>query len=36
MTVDPSQTAQIIIQHVHDGILLARKYRLPVRLQIYA
>jgi putative nucleotidyltransferase with HDIG domain len=31
--LDPRQTAQIIIQHVHDGILLARKYRLPVRLQ---
>ncbi len=31
--LDPRQTARIIIQHVQDAIILARKYRLPVRIQ---
>jgi cyclic-di-AMP phosphodiesterase PgpH len=31
--LDPLTSAQIIISHVHDGIDLAQKYRLPLRLQ---
>ena len=28
----PEESAEIIIRHVHDGVLLGRKYRLPRRL----
>jgi putative nucleotidyltransferase with HDIG domain len=31
--LDPLTSAQIIISHVNDGIDLAQKYRLPLRLQ---
>lgn len=31
--LDPLTSAQIIISHVSDGLNLARKYRLPVRIQ---
>ncbi len=31
--MDPAQSAGIIIKHVTDGIQLARKYRLPPRIQ---
>jgi putative nucleotidyltransferase with HDIG domain len=31
--LDPSTSAQIIIRHVTDGLMLARKYRLPSRIQ---
>lgn len=31
--LDPQIAAQTIIKHVHDGITLARKYRLPTRIQ---
>lgn len=31
--LDPVTSARIIIQHVHDGIVLAQKYRLPRRIQ---
>lgn len=30
--LDPSTVAGTIIQHVHDGVLLAKKYRLPKRI----
>ncbi|HSF81156.1 MAG TPA: HDIG domain-containing protein [Anaerolineales bacterium] len=31
--LDPFSSAQIILSHVTDGLELARKYRLPVRIQ---
>ena len=31
--LQPSEAAQIIIQHVNDGIFLARRYRIPQRVQ---
>lgn len=31
--LDPVTSAKIIIQHVHDGVRLAQKYRLPRRVQ---
>ncbi len=31
--IQPMQAAQIIIQHVTDGILLARRFRIPPRIQ---
>ncbi len=31
--LDPFSSAQIILDHVTDGLELARKYRLPVRIQ---
>lgn len=31
--LDPVTSAKIIIQHVHDGVTLAQKYRLPRRIQ---
>ncbi len=31
--MDPEESAQIIIDHVHHGLELARKYRLPTRIQ---
>lgn len=31
--LDPISSAQIIINHVNDGLKLARQYRLPVRIQ---
>lgn len=31
--MDPAESAAIIIRHVHDGVHLARRYRLPPRLQ---
>jgi len=31
--LDPVASAQTIIRHVHDGLELARKYRLPRRIQ---
>lgn len=31
--LDPLTSVKIIIQHVHDGVELARKYRLPRRIQ---
>jgi putative nucleotidyltransferase with HDIG domain len=30
--ITPEQAAQKIIQHVHDGVALAHKYRLPRRI----
>ena len=30
--LDPATTAATIIQHVHDGVALAKKYRLPSRV----
>jgi putative nucleotidyltransferase with HDIG domain len=32
-TLDPVSSAQMIIQHVPDGVELSRKYRLPRRIQ---
>ena len=31
--LDPSEAAATIIAHVHDGVALARKYRLPRRIE---
>jgi len=31
--LDPSESARIIIEHVTQGVMLARKYRLPNRIQ---
>lgn len=31
--LDPSESARIIIEHVNNGVMLARKYRLPNRIQ---
>jgi len=31
--IDPSTSAQTIIQHVPDGLVLAKKYRLPPRIR---
>ncbi|GAP06487.1 protein containing domain HDIG [Anaerolinea thermolimosa] len=31
--LDPSESARIIIEHVNHGVMLARKYRLPNRIQ---
>lgn len=31
--LDPVESAQIIIRHVNDGVALAKKYRLPQRIQ---
>ena len=30
--MDPTEAAQTIIAHIHDGVALARKYRLPRRI----
>ncbi|MBN2256667.1 MAG: HDIG domain-containing protein [Anaerolineaceae bacterium] len=34
-SMDPVVTAQTIVQHISDGVKLARKYHLPVRLQAF-
>ncbi|MBA4398829.1 MAG: hypothetical protein C0396_03025 [Anaerolinea sp.] len=31
--LDPAKAAAIIIQHIHDGVSLCKKYRLPPRIQ---
>ncbi len=31
--LDPAEAAATIIQHIHDGVALCRKYRLPPRIQ---
>jgi membrane-associated HD superfamily phosphohydrolase len=30
--MDPAEAAETIIDHIHDGVALARKYRLPRRI----
>ena len=34
-TLDPHVSAQIVAQHVHSGLELARRYRLPPRVQAF-
>ncbi|HEX9839811.1 MAG TPA: HDIG domain-containing protein [Anaerolineales bacterium] len=31
-TLDPAESARIIMSHIHDGVALARKHRLPRRI----
>lgn len=31
--LDPAESAATIIQHIHDGVALCKKYRLPPRIQ---
>lgn len=33
--LDPYTNAQVILSHVHDGLELARKYRLPLEIQAF-
>lgn len=33
--LDPTRSAEIIIGHVHDGVTLAQKYRLPTRVRAF-
>lgn len=32
-SLDPHSSSKIIIRHVHDGVILAKKYQLPMRIQ---
>lgn len=32
-SLDPLSSSKIIIRHVHDGLILAKKYQLPMRIQ---